>query len=184
MLKAADGKELIKLAKDAVKSFLEKKPYQASADIKKKYSEKRGIFVCIKKGKQLRGCIGYIEPEHPIWWAVVNAAKGAAFEDPRFPPTSSNELPDIQFEISVLTEPKLMEGPAKDRHKHVKIGKHGLIAEKEQYKGILLPQVFTDFDVDGESALDMTCKKAGLPARAWENNDVSVYTFECKVFKE
>ena len=178
MLTPADGKKLIKVAKDAVKSYLEKKPYQMPKEIEQKYSDKRGVFVCIKKGKQLRGCIGYIEPIHPLCDAIVNAAKGAALEDPRFPPTSSNELPDIDFEISILTEPKLLECKSEDRAKHVEIGKHGLIVEKEQYKGLLLPQVFVDFGVDAESALNMTCEKAGLRARDWENKDVHVYTFD------
>ena len=184
MLTAKDGQTLIKLAKDAVKSYLDKKPYQTPEEIKKKYGDNKGIFVCIKKGKQLRGCIGYIEAEHPLWWAVVNAAKGAAFEDPRFPPTSSGEMPEINFEISVLTEPKLLECKPGEMLKKIKIGKHGLIAEKEQYRGLLLPQVFPELGVDVKSALDMTCEKAGLPARAWENQDTKIYTFECQIFKE
>ena len=184
MLTAEDGKQLIKLAKDTVKSFLDKKPIQVPEKTEKKYGQKRGVFVCIKKGTQLRGCIGYIEPTHPIWWAVVNAAKGAAFEDPRFPPTSSNEMPNIKFEISVLTEPKLMECKPSERLNHIKIGKHGLIAEREHYKGLLLPQVFTEMKVNAESALNMTCEKAGLPSRAWEEQDTDIYTFECQVFKE
>lgn len=183
MLTAKDGTELIKLAKDTVKSYLDKKPFQVPEAIKKKYSEKKGVFVCIKKDKQLQGCIGYTEPENPLWWSVVNAAKGAAFEDQRFPPTSKQELPEITFEISVLTEPKKLECKPEERPKNIKIGKHGLIAEKEQYKGILLPQVFPEFGADEESALDMTCQKAGLPARAWENPDVDIYTFECQIFK-
>ncbi|MBD3304183.1 AmmeMemoRadiSam system protein A [Candidatus Woesearchaeota archaeon] len=184
MLTAKDRQELIKLAKEAVKSYLDKKPYQVPEAIKKKYSDKRGVFVCIKKGKYLQGCIGYIEPEHPLWWAVVNAAKGAAFEDPRFPATSKQELPEITFEISVLTEPKLLECKPEERPSKIQIGKHGLIAEKEQYKGILLPQVFPEFNSDAESALNMTCEKAGLPSRAWESPETKIYTFECQVFKK
>jgi AmmeMemoRadiSam system protein A len=183
MLTPADGKELIKVAKAAVKSYLDKKPYKVPAAIEKKYSDKRGVFVCLKKGNQERGCMGYIEAEHPIWWAVVNAAKGAALEDQRFPPTNEDELPEIDFEISILTEPKLLECPSVDRAAYVKIGTHGLVVEKEQYKGSLLPQIFANLGADAESALDMTCKKAGLKARDWENDDVSVYTFECQTFK-
>ncbi|MBW3005111.1 AmmeMemoRadiSam system protein A [Candidatus Woesearchaeota archaeon] len=184
MLTAKDGKALIKLAKDAVKSYLEKKPYQTPEAIKKKYGENKGVFVCIKKGKQLRGCIGYIEAKHPLWWSVVNAAKGAAFEDPRFPPTTAGEMPEINFEISVLTEPKLLKCKPEERPSKIKIGKHGLIAEKEHYRGLLLPQVFPEFGADAESALDMTCEKAGLPARDWESPETKIYTFECQIFKE
>lgn len=184
MLTPTDGKQLIKLAKDAVKSFLEQKPFDIPDKIAQKYSKKKGVFVSIKKSKNLRGCIGYIEPEHPLWWAIVNAAKGAAFEDPRFPPISSNELPQVKFEISVLTEPKLMKCKPEERPKHIKIGKHGLIAQREHYRGILLPQVFTEMKVDPKSALNMTCEKAGLPSRAWEEPDTHIYIFECQIFKE
>ena len=184
MLSAKDRAELIKLAKNAVQRYLDKKPFKATEDIQKKYSSKKGVFVSIKKGNQLRGCIGYIESEQALWQAIANAAKAAAFEDPRFPPASKNELKDLRFEISVLTEPKQLNCSPAEMPKKIKIGKHGLIAEKAQYKGLLLPQVFTELGIDAESALDMTCKKAGLPARAWEEPDTRIYIFECQIFKE
>jgi len=179
MLKKEDGKELIKLAKEAIQSYFKQGSLNISEAVKKRFSEKKGVFVTLKKGKQLRGCIGYIKPMFPLWEAVANAAKHAAFGDPRFPQMTEGELKDISFEISVLTSPKQMTG---DIPKQIKLGKHGLIIEKDGYSGLLLPQVFTEFDVDAESALEMTCEKAGLPAGSWQEKDAKVYSFECEIF--
>lgn len=179
MLKKEDGKELIKLAKEAVQSYFKQESLNLSEAVKKRFSEKKGVFVTLKKGRQLRGCIGYIEPTFPLYAAVANAAKHAAFGDPRFPPMTEGELKDISFEISVLTSPKQMKG---DIPQQISIGKHGLIIKKGGYSGLLLPQVFTELDVDTESALEMTCEKAGLPAGSWQEKDAKVYSFECQIF--
>ncbi len=181
MLKKEDGKELIKLAKEAIQSYFKQGSLHISEAVKKRFSEKKGVFVTLKKGKQLRGCIGYIKPMFPLWEAVANAAKHAAFGDPRFPQMTEGELKDISFEISVLTSPKQVTG---DIPKQIKLGKHGLIIEKDGYSGLLLPQVFTEFDVDAESALEMTCEKAGLPAGSWQEKDAKVYSFECEIFNQ
>lgn len=182
MLKKEDGKELIKLAKEAIQSYFKKESHNISEAVKKRFSEKKGVFVTLKKGRQLRGCIGYTEPVLPLYEAVANAAKHSAFGDPRFPPLTKEELKDISFEISVLTSPKQITG---DIPKQISIGKHGLIIEKGNYSGLLLPQVFTEFNVnDAESALEMTCEKAGLPAGSWQEKDAKVYLFECQIFIE
>jgi AmmeMemoRadiSam system protein A len=182
MLKKEDGKELIKLAKEAIQSYFKQESLSISEAVKKRFSEKKGVFVTLKKGRQLRGCIGYIEPMFPLYEAVANAAKHAAFGDPRFPSLTEGELKDISFEISVLSSPKQITG---DIPKQIKIGKHGLIIEKGNYSGLLLPQVFTEFSVnDAESALEMTCEKAGLPAGSWQEKDAKVYIFECQIFTE
>ena len=182
MLKKEDGKELIKLAKEAIQSYFKQESLSISEAVKKRFSEKKGVFVTLKKGRQLRGCIGYTEPILPLYEAVANAAKHAAFGDPRFPPLTEGEMKDISFEISVLSSPKQITG---DMPKQIKIGKHGLIIEKKGYSGLLLPQVFTEFSVnDAESALEMTCEKAGLPAGSWQEKDAKVYVFECQIFTE
>ena len=66
-----------------------------------------GAFVTLTIKKELRGCIGFTEALFPLWEAIVNAAKAAAFEDPRFPPISREEFERIKFEVSVLTKPSL-----------------------------------------------------------------------------
>ena len=78
-------------------------------EIETKFKEKQGVFVTLNKNGQLRGCIGYPQPIMPLYKAVINAARAAAFEDPRFPAVRKDELKEISFELSVLTVPELIE---------------------------------------------------------------------------
>ena len=65
--------------------------------------QKRGVFVTLKKGGELRGCIGHTEPDTPLGRLVGTMAISAALADPRFRPVSARELPEIDIGISVLT---------------------------------------------------------------------------------
>lgn len=180
-----DGQVLINLARDAISSILLKRKVEVSKEIKEKFSEKTGVFVSLYKDHELRGCIGYTEPIFPLWQATIKAALGAAFEDPRFPKLERNEIDKIRIELSVLTQPELIE--VKDPNKYlddIEIGKHGLIIEYSYYKGLLLPQVATEYNWDVPTFLGSTCIKAGLPMDMWHNLKCKVYRFEAKVFKE
>ncbi len=180
-----DGQALIRLARDAISSTLIKRKIEISDDIKKKFSEKSGVFVTLYKGDELRGCIGYTEAIFPMWQAVTKAALAAAFEDPRFPRIENNEMDKIRIEMSVLTEPELID--VKDPNKYfneIEVGKHGLIVDYSYYKGLLLPQVATEYNWDVSTFLDNTCLKAGLPRDMWRNIKCRIYRFEAKIFKE
>jgi len=139
----------------------------------------RGAFVTLTAHGDLRGCIGYIEPLKPLAVTVNEVAAKAALEDPRFPPVTENELPEIEVEISALTPLKLMESPDE-----IEIGKHGLVVELGYFRGLLLPQVATEYGWDREMFLAQTCRKAGLPADAWKDPQARVYLFSAEVFSE
>ncbi len=180
-----DGQLLIKLARDAISSILIKRRVDVSEDIKKKFSEKSGVFVTLYKGDELRGCIGYVEPIFPLWQAVTKAALAAAFEDPRFPKLEKVELENLRIELSVLTPPELIK--IKDPNKYmdeIEVGKHGLIVEFGYNIGLLLPQVATEHNWDVPAFLNNTCMKAGLPMDMWRNPHCRVKRFEAKIFKE
>lgn len=180
-----DAQILIKLARDAISSILLKRKVEVSKEIKKKFSEKTGVFVTLYKDNKLRGCIGYTEPIFPLWQATIKAALGAAFEDPRFPNLEKTELDKVRIELSVLTPPELIE--VKDPNKYldkIEIGKNGLMVEYSYCKGLLLPQVATEYNWDVPTFLCNTCRKAGLPMEMWHNLKCKVYRFEAKVFKE
>jgi uncharacterized protein (TIGR00296 family) len=179
-----DGKSLIKLARDSISSDFKDKDLDVDKEIKDKYSEKRGAFVTLTIEGELRGCIGYTEALFPLWETITKAAKSAAFQDPRFSPLSEDELKNIKIEISVLTKPELIEGDRKDYPKKIEIGKHGLVVETGYTAGLLLPQVFTEYKVDAEKALQMTCQKAGLPPDSWKKEDCKVYSFSAQIFTE
>lgn len=170
--------ELISLAREAISAHFENKEIKIPRG---KFRERRGVFVTLTINNQLRGCIGFIEPIFFLNEAVIKAATAAAFSDPRFTPLTKEEFNKIKIEISILTKPELMKG---DYTKQINIGTDGLIIEKGNYKGLLLPQVFTEFNANPEEALEMTCKKAGLEINTWEDSSVKVYKFQVEIIKE
>ena len=168
-------KRIVKAARRAIESYFSKESF-----ILKDYNEKRGIFVTLYENKQLRGCIGFIEPVE-LNKGIIDAARSAAFGDPRFPPVSKNELKEIKIEVSILTVPELVKDI-----KEIKIGRDGLIIEEGWSKGLLLSQVFSEWNVNSvEDALGMTCEKAGLRRDRWKDRkNVKIYKFQTKIFKE
>jgi AmmeMemoRadiSam system protein A len=134
-------------------------------------------FVTLTKNGRLRGCIGYTEAVAPLFKVVQECAVAAATEDPRFPPVSSNELPSLRVEISVLTPlvPILPE--------EVEVGRHGLMVAQGRMRGLLLPKVPVDLGWDRETFLAQTCVKAGLPPSAWRHG-ATLRAFTAEVFAE
>lgn len=140
-----------------------------------------GAFVTLKRGGQLRGCIGNIIGSGPVFRTVWNMARSAAFQDPRFRPLEAPELDDLELEISILGPIEPCPDPGL-----VEVGRHGLIVRQEgrqgARQGLLLPQVPLEWGWDREQFLAQTCRKAGLPASAWRNPATEIYWFEAVVF--
>ena len=62
-------------------------------------------FITLHKKNKLRGCIGALQAREPLVIDVVHNAAASAFDDPRFPPVTLDEEPELQIKISVLTSP-------------------------------------------------------------------------------
>jgi uncharacterized protein (TIGR00296 family) len=186
MLNEKDGEFLIKLAKDAIKKYLKSgEVIVVCEDVKEDLNEKLGVFVTLNKNQQLRGCIGYPEPVYPLLDAVIKSAISAATEDPRFNRLSIDELEEVDIEVTVLTKPEILRvNNPKDYPNGITIGKDGLIIEVGYNRGLLLPQVATENDMDSETFLSQTCLKAGLNYQCWLNDEVTVYTFQGQIFKD
>jgi AmmeMemoRadiSam system protein A len=139
-----------------------------------------GVFVTIKRRGELRGCLGTLQCRRGLAEEVVRCAADSASEDPRFPPVAPAELPELALEISVL-------GPLEPIDPHqdgaFQIGRHGLVAEEGFRRGLLLPQVATEWGWTPEQFLRQTCAKAGLPGDAWRHG-ARIYRFEAEVFGE
>lgn len=185
-LNQEQGARLIALARKSIEYYFLKKELDYSKE-KKEFSEKRGVFVTLTKEKELRGCIGFPYPSKPLAEAVVEAAKSAAFSDPRFVPLKKEELNKIRIEISVLTIPEEIKVKKENRKailKEIEIGRDGLIVQLSGYSGLLLPQVASE---QGWSALEFlraTCIKAGLPAETWLNQKCRIFKFQAQIFSE
>ncbi|MFH1066090.1 MAG: TIGR00296 family protein [Nanoarchaeota archaeon] len=177
MLSSKQGTELVKAARNSI----EDKKTEL-----KGYEEKQGVFVTLHSypSMQLRGCIGFPEPIMPLSKAIIESAKAAAFEDPRFPPIDIKKDVFI-VEVSVLTVPEeiKVKNPT-DYPKKIKIGEDGLIIRSEYASGLLLPQVFPEWNANEEQALEMTCEKAGLPKEFWKTGKCKFFKFQAQIFKE
>ncbi len=134
-------------------------------------------FVTLKKHGQLRGCIGHIIGSIPLNQCVQQVALSAALEDPRFNRVVPSELPELQFEISVLTPVEII----KDLES-ITVGRDGLIMESGYHRGVLLPQVPIEQGWDRQTFLQHTCRKAGMHTDCWKDEKVKVSRFQALVF--
>ncbi|MFA5028896.1 MAG: AmmeMemoRadiSam system protein A [Candidatus Methylomirabilota bacterium] len=119
-------------------------------------------FVTLTKEGALRGCIGFIQATQPLAEAVRHCAMAAAVSDPRFPPVRPEELPLLRVEISLLSPLRRVENLDT-----IRVGIHGLLVSQGGRRGLLLPQVATEYGWDRDAFLSHTCLKAGLPEDAW-----------------
>jgi AmmeMemoRadiSam system protein A len=134
-------------------------------------------FVTLHEQGELRGCIGLMRFETPVWLNVRDAAVAAAQDDPRFMPVQEAEVPALDLEISVLEPPVELPDPA-----GFVVGRHGIVVERGLRRGLLLPQVATEQGWDAEEMLDAVCRKAGLPGDAWRDPETKLYVFESTCF--
>ena len=141
-------------------------------------ARKAGAFVTLHKHGELRGCIGHLEVDQPLGRVVPRCAVAAASTDPRFPPVSLAEVPELEIEISLLGPLEPITGPA-----DIIVGRHGLVVERDWHRGLLLPQVATEWGWDARTFLAQTCHKAGLPQDAWKHW-LKMWRFEAEVFSE
>ena len=133
----------------------------------------RGAFTTLHILGRLRGCIGYVIPQHSLYRTVAETAQAAAFHDPRFAQVTAAEAPNLAVEISVLS-PLVPIRP-----EEVVVGRHGLLVSQGRHRGLLLPQVPVEWGWDRETFLAQTCHKAGLPLEAWRQGaDLQAFTAE------
>jgi uncharacterized protein len=195
---------LLRIAHEAILSFLERRPFPA-APLPTTLSEPRGVFTTLylrhdrlpgdrlpdvrlpdvhlpadphrDRHHQLRGCVGYAMPVAPLYRAVAETARAAAFEDSRFLPVTLEEASRLQVSLSVLSPLFPIHPEA------VEIGRHGLLISDGARRGLLLPQVSVENVWGRETFLEQTCRKAGLPPDAWRKN-ATVEAFTAEVFSD
>ena len=138
-------------------------------------SDPRGVFTTLYLGGSLRGCVGYATPIAPLYRAVCETARAAAFEDSRFLPVTEEEATRLEISLSVLS--RLFPIQAEQ----VAVGRHGLVVSMGARRGLLLPQVPVEYDWDRETFLEQTCRKAGLPIDAWRTG-AALEAFTAEVF--
>jgi AmmeMemoRadiSam system protein A len=140
-------------------------------------AQPRGAFTSLYLQGELRGCVGYVFPVSPVYRAVADAARAAAFEDTRFHPVTLPEATRLEIQLSILSRPQPISAEA------VEIGHHGLLIRMAGYHGLLLPQVPVEHNWDRTTFLEQACRKAGLPVDAWKNG-ATIEAFTAEVFGE
>jgi uncharacterized protein len=166
---------LLKLARRNLDAAVQGLPPVVPADPPSVTKELRGCFVTLTKKGNLRGCIGYIEGIKPLYQAVIDNAKNAALEDPRFPEVKPGELGDITVEVSVLTKPEPL--PYKDPQDlldKLAPGEDGIILSKGYHQSTFLPQVWEQLPNKVEF-LEHLSMKGGMPPDGWKTAEVKRY---------
>jgi AmmeMemoRadiSam system protein A len=128
-------------------------------------------FVTLHRDGELRGCMGSLAADQPLWLSVVRAAVGAA-RDPRFLPVTEREIPALSIDVSVLGPPVPLLDQSVFRP-----GVHGLIVERGRRCGLLLPEVAIDHEWGVREMLEATCWKAGLPPDGWRDARTRILVF-------
>ncbi|HLH06879.1 MAG TPA: AmmeMemoRadiSam system protein A [Terriglobales bacterium] len=139
-------------------------------------AEHRGAFTTLTLAGELRGCVGYVFPNYSLYRTVAETAVAAAMHDTRFVPVTPDELPSIEYEISVLSPLQSIDP------EDVEIGKHGLVVTFGGRRGLLLPQVPVEHGWDRDTFLAQTCLKAGLPPDAWQRG-ATLQGFTAEIFR-
>ncbi len=176
-LSETDQQTLLRMAREAIEGYLNSAQIPNIPEPPETLRQPCGAFVTLRKGKHLRGCIGYVEARRPLYVTVRECAVSAALHDPRFPPVTKKEMPGLNMEISVLS-PLVEIAPEK-----IEIGRHGLLISRGAQRGLLLPQVAVEWNWGRERFLDETCLKAGLPSDAWQHG-ARIQAFTAQVFPE
>jgi AmmeMemoRadiSam system protein A len=167
---------LLGLAHEAILSTFERREIRLDPPTDH-LNQPRGAFSTLYLHGELRGCVGYVLAVSPVYRAVADTARAAAFEDTRFDPVPLPEARELEIELSILSSPQPISADA------VEIGRHGLLISMNGRRGLLLPQVPVEHHWDRVTFLEQTCRKAGLPLDAWLKGAI-IEAFTAEIFGE
>jgi len=181
-----EQKELLRAAREAIEHRVQGKklsPIQTSS-LTSSLRRQGASFVTLTISGQLRGCIGALEAYQPLVDDVREHAVAAAFEDPRFPPLSEDELSRIQIEVSHLTRPVPLEyKDADDLLSKLRPHVDGVIIKDGLRRATFLPQVWEKLP-DPSDFMDNLCYKMGAARRHWRNKHLDVFIYQVDEFHE
>jgi AmmeMemoRadiSam system protein B/AmmeMemoRadiSam system protein A len=182
----ADRKFLLDLARRTVREVTAtgRLPDVPAAGLDPKFTAAKGCFVTLTEHGNLRGCIGYILAQGPLYRAVVENARNAALSDPRFDPVAPREVNQLEIEISVLTEPRpLFFSSPEDLLRKLRPGVDGVVLQIGSRGATYLPQVWEQIP-DREEFLNNLAEKAGCAPAAWREPETTVLIYQVESFKE
>ena len=177
-----DKKVLLSIARKSIESAITDAPNeQIQTEITSpELKEKSGVFVTLRTHGKLRGCLGRMVSDIPLYKLVSEMAVSAAKDDPRFNQIQPSDLEGLEIDISVLSPLQKIDDPL-----DFELGKHGIYIIKGSSNGCFLPQVATETGWTKEGFLSQCCSmKAGLSPDAWKDKSVEVYIFTSEIISE
>jgi AmmeMemoRadiSam system protein A len=185
-LSTSEKQCLLHLARDALSAAVRGQPsppVQAS-QLTPTLTRPGASFVTLTEHDELRGCIGGLRAELPLYQDVREHAAQAALRDYRFPPVTPDELPNLDIEVSVLTEPQRLEYERPEDLPHrLRPEVDGVILIQGLRRATFLPQVWERVP-DAEMFLSMLCEKMGGQPDAWRKAKLEVQTYQVEKFTE
>jgi AmmeMemoRadiSam system protein A len=181
-LKDSDKKALLLIARNAIHSFLAggRSPSYEIESLPPALFNKAGVFVTLKKGNKLRGCIGHFEADIPLYKIVQQMAVASSAHDTRFDAVTSDELELLDIEISVLSPLQKI-----DNVKNIRLGTDGIYIKKGGRSGTFLPQVASETGWNLEEFLGHCARdKAGIGWNGWQDEDSEIYIYQAVLFGE
>lgn len=185
-LTAAERRFLLRLARDAIRAAVTgaAPPATPAAEMTRMLTERTGVFVTLTRRGNLRGCIGNLGAQLPLYRAVISNAQSAALHDPRFSPVSRRELEDLDIEISVLTPPTpLAFTSPDDLLRKLRPHEDGVILTIGAGTATYLPQVWEQLP-DKVEFLDSLARKAGGRPDDWRAPGTTVALYHVVSFSE
>ena len=177
---------LLQIAKIAILSQLDASYTLDTKEIIKNHpylAKKGAAFVTLKYDNDLRGCIGSIVPHQSLLDDIIQNAVSAAFRDPRFKALDINELSHLNLEVSVLSEPEILEyEDYADLLQKVRPNVDGLILKYDKYQGTFLPQVWEQLPTPS-LFLEHLSLKAGASPNIY-NEHPDIYRYEVQHIEE
>ena len=181
-----DGKELLSIARSTLEKLVRREHTAKPAKYPISFNEKMGIFCAFyKNGKRRsRAVIGLPYPLMSLVDALTEAVKTAVTGDEKFPEITPDELAEVKIEISVLTEPQIIEAMYDAKILgNIAVGSDGLFLQFGMYESYLMPQAWEGTS-SKEDFLSALCVKAGLDQDAWHDTEIHLYKFQAQSFRE
>lgn len=178
-----DGARAVELAREAVESFVQHGQREQPGSMREAFYERTGAFVRLESTRgrgSLRGCAGGYRSGEQLGHVIVDSAIEAASEDSCGSEVTPSELPNLTVSVCAVRNVVLTDDPLAD----LELGTHGVAIDGNGKGGWLYPTVPVQNNWSAREYLDRTCRKAGLPPTAWQDDDVVVTLFEGQVFRE
>ncbi|MDP2929681.1 MAG: AmmeMemoRadiSam system protein B [Candidatus Omnitrophota bacterium] len=180
MLNDSQRKRLLQIARESITSLVKDGKRKTFVEKDAILNQSMGAFVTLHEAGELRGCIGNMVGQGPLYQTIADMAIEAATGDPRFQKLSVGEIDKIDIEISVLSPLQKVKNSDE-----IKIPGHGVIVKRGFNSGVYLPQVANETGWSKEEFLTSLCAhKARLAPDAWKDPTTEIYIFTAEVFGE